>query len=161
VKIQLGGGLRHIEDIALAVEAGVSRVVVGTAAIEDPTFAVDALNRFGRLVTFALDVAGDKLMTHGWQRTASQSAAEFSDYLVRSGADTVIYTDINRDGMGTGVDWFTARDLAQKTGLEFIASGGVASLDDIRKVKEAGLSGVIIGRALYDHSFTLVEALSC
>jgi phosphoribosylformimino-5-aminoimidazole carboxamide ribotide isomerase len=161
VRIQFGGGIRQIEDITLAIDAGVSRVVIGTAAIENPAFVAHALGRFGQQVAFALDAVGNRLMTHGWKKTASQSVSEFGDYLAYCGAATVIYTNISRDGMGTGVDWFKAKELARQTGLEVIASGGVVSLDDVRMVRENDLSGIVIGRALYENLFTLDEALSC
>jgi phosphoribosylformimino-5-aminoimidazole carboxamide ribotide isomerase len=161
VEIQLGGGLRSLEEIDLALEAGAARVVVGTAAIEDPTFAARALERFGRQVAFALDAAYGHLKTHGWRKESAQSVIEFGRFLANQGASTVIVTDIDRDGMATGVDWGSAADLAGKTGLAVIASGGVASLTDIRNAKKAGLAGIIVGRALYEKRFTLSEALSC
>ena len=161
VNIQFGGGLRRIDDIAIALEAGVSRAVVGTAAIEEPGFAASAVKRFDRQVAFALDAEGGRLKTHGWQRAVSQSVNGFAAYLASCGAETVIYTDISRDGMETGVDWLAAKELVQQTGFEVIASGGVASLADVKKVRETDLSGVIIGRALYENNFTLTEALAC
>ncbi len=161
VNIQFGGGLRRIEDIVQALEAGVSRVVIGTAAIEEPEFAARVLQRFGGQVAFALDMAGGRLRTHGWRKETSQPGRDFANYLVELGAETVIYTDVIRDGMGVGVDWLVAKELAQETGLGVIASGGVASILDIRAVRDAALSGVIVGLALYEGNFTLREALAC
>ena len=161
VKIQFGGGLRDLRQIASILEAGVSRVVVGTAILEDPAFAKQASRKFGAQLAFALDVGKGRLRSHGWQKASTQSAMEFAEYLASRGAATLIYTDINRDGMGTGLDWLTAKELGERSGLKIIASGGVASLADVVAAKAAGLSGVIIGRALYEKRFTFSEALSC
>ncbi len=161
IGIQYGGGVRSLEELDLALEAGAARVVVGTAAIEEPAFAARALKRFGHRVAFALDAANGRLKTHGWRKDSVETVIEFGRYLAIQGASSVIYTDIGRDGMASGVDWQTAADLAEKTGLEVTAAGGVASLADVRGAKNAGLSGIIIGRALYEKRFTLSEALSC
>lgn len=160
VKIQLGGGLRTKEQIAAAFDWGVSRVVLGTAVMENPAFGEAVLNRFGgEKIAFGLDALGQELMSRGWRTHSGLKAAELGVRLARAGAGTLIYTNIQKDGMGTGVDWENAHRLADRTGLHVIASGGVGALDDIAKVREAGLSGVILGRALYEGRFSLKEAL--
>jgi phosphoribosylformimino-5-aminoimidazole carboxamide ribotide isomerase len=158
--VQFGGGLRSLQDIDLVLNSGISRVVLGTAVIENPSFAEKVLATFGgERVSFGLDAIGRKLMSRGWQTPAEVDLYTLADRLVNSGAKTVIYTNILKDGMESGVDWQTASELSQRTGLEVIASGGTNNLQDIRDVRAAGLAGVIVGRALYEGKFQLKEAL--
>lgn len=160
VKIQLGGGIRTIEQIKAVLALGVSRIVLGTAVIENPAFGVQMLERFGgEQVAFGFDALGDELMSRGWQSASGVSMYALAGQLAEAGAKTLIYTNIKKDGMQTGVDWQNTKKLADRTGLEVIASGGVAALADIENVRQAGLAGVIVGRALYEGNFTLKEAL--
>ncbi len=162
LQIQFGGGLRDFNTIENALSAGVSRVVIGTAAIADRVFTSQIIQEFGaNSVAFALDARRGKLMTHGWQHSSGQDIADFALFLAEIAAKYVVYTNIGRDGMGSGIDWQTAKDISMDTQLSVIASGGVASLSDVRLVKSAGLNGVIIGRALYDNQFSLEEVLAC
>lgn len=162
VQIQFGGGLRDAEAIEGALKAGVARAVVGTAAIEDQRFAELIVGQFGpKRVAFALDARNGRLATRGWQAYSNHSLDGFAGFLSRCGAKYLIYTNIRRDGMGTGVDWQGAKQIAKRTGLQVIASGGVARLEDVKMIKRAGLNGVIIGRALYENQLSLAEVLAC
>ena len=162
IRIQLGGGIRDLRTIENLLDWGITRVVLGTLVIENPAFAKRAILEFGAdQVVFGLDARDGELKTHGWRESSEQTLPGFAAYLAANGAKIIIYTDISRDGMGSGVDWKTAKRLTRETGLEVIASGGVSSLQDVKNVKAAGLAGVIIGRALYENEFTLQEALSC
>jgi len=161
LKIQLGGGIRSISHIENALSSGVSRVVLGTAVIEKPEFGGEVLARFGgEKIAFAFDVVDHELKTFGWQSHSDISMGTLAKTLAEAGAQTLIYTNIQKDGMQTGVDWEDAKLLADQTGLSVVASGGAASLDDIVMVRSAGLDGVIVGRALYEGNFTLAEALN-
>lgn len=160
VKIQLGGGLRSMEQINTALALGVSRVIVGTAVIENPSLGNELLNIFGaEKIAFGLDALGKDLMIHGWQSSSGKKIYELAHALAEAGAETLVYTNIQKDGMQTGVDWQKAQHLANETALRVIAAGGVNSLEDVLKVRSAGLAGVIIGRALYEGIFTLEEVL--
>jgi phosphoribosylformimino-5-aminoimidazole carboxamide ribotide isomerase len=162
LRIQFGGGLRDFKAIENALLAGVSRVVIGTAAIADRVFARRILQEFGaKSIAFALDARHGILMTQGWQHSSGQDLAEFTLFLAKIDAKHVVYTNVARDGMGSGIDWQRAKEIAMDTRLSVIASGGVASLSDVRRVKSAGLDGVIIGRALYDNQLSLAEVLAC
>ena len=162
ISTQLGGGLRSLKDIETALELGLTRVIIGTAALENPEFAEKVLNEFGpEKIVFGLDARDGVLMAHGWQNTSNHTLFEFASVLKNIGADTIIYTNIATDGMGSGNDTHNTRELAEKSGLDVIASGGIASLEDVSNVKKAGLSGVIIGRALYEKQISLKEALAC
>jgi phosphoribosylformimino-5-aminoimidazole carboxamide ribotide isomerase len=160
-KIQLGGGIRTAAQIRSALSLGVARVVLGTAVIENPDFGEETLNVFGgEKIAIGLDALGQELMTRGWQARSGMSLISLAERLAAAGARTAIYTNINNDGMQTGVDLQTTKRLAEETGLEVIASGGVASLNDIARVRKAGLAGVIVGLALYEENFRLEEALN-
>lgn len=162
VKIQYGGGMRSLDGIEKILSSGVSRVVIGTAALENPDFSEKVLGAFGlQRIAFALDAFNGELMTRGWRQGSGLSMMDFAQTLADNGARTLIYTNIHKDGMQTGVDWEIARQLAENTGLEVIASGGVVKLEDVRDVRASQLGGVIVGRALYENNFTLQEALEC
>ena len=161
VKIQLGGGIRTASQIEAALTLGVSRVILGTAVIENPTFGIEVIDRFGGdKIVFGFDAHGQELMSRGWQSHTGINMITLAKTLVQAGAQTLIYTNIRKDGMQTGVDWKSTKQLADQTGLSVIASGGTATLKDIAKVRAAGLAGVIIGRALYEGNFSLQEALN-
>lgn len=161
VKIQVGGGLRTIEQIRAALEMGVSRIVLGTAVIENPNFGEKILGEFGgEKIAFGFDALGDELMSRGWQSSSGMEMKPLAERLAQAGAKTLIYTNILKDGMQTGVDWKNAKNLADQTGLDVIASGGTTNLADVEAVCKAGLAGVVIGRALYEGNFSLVEAIN-
>jgi phosphoribosylformimino-5-aminoimidazole carboxamide ribotide isomerase len=161
VKVQIGGGFRKVEEVASAFSLGVSRIVIGTAVIENPPLGRQLIDQFGAdRIAFGLDALDQNLMSHGWRTNSGISVENLAEELAHAGAQTLIYTNIQRDGMQTGVDWGYARRLAEQSALQVIASGGVATLEDIGNVCSAGLSGVIIGKALYEGNFSLQEALN-
>lgn len=161
VKIQLGGGFRSLEQIAAAIDMGVTRVVLGTSVIENPDMGIEVINKFGgEKIAFGFDAIGQELMSRGWGASSGLSMTVLAEKLALAGAQTIIYTNIKKDGMQTGVDWKNALQLADQTGMSVIASGGTAKLEDISRVREAGLAGVIVGRALYEGNFSLKEALN-
>ncbi|MCB2178379.1 1-(5-phosphoribosyl)-5-[(5-phosphoribosylamino)methylideneamino]imidazole-4-carboxamide isomerase [bacterium] len=160
VKIQLGGGVRTIQQIKNALEMGVSRVVLGTAIIENPAFGEEVLDTFGgEKIALGFDAVGEQLMSQGWQSASGVRALPLAGRFAQAGAKTLIYTNILKDGMQSGVDWEYAKTISDQTGLEVIASGGTTQLTDVEAVRKARLAGVIIGRALYEGNFTLKEAI--
>lgn len=161
VRVQVGGGLRTEEAIDEMLAWGAARVVIGTKAATDPALVERLLARHGpgRLAV-GIDAKDSRVAVRGWTEVFDLTAVELAQRVQAQGARTVIYTDVARDGMLTGPDVEGARALAA-LGLDVIASGGVASLDDLRRVRAAGLAGAIVGRALYEGRFTLVEALAC
>ncbi len=162
VSVQFGGGLRTLSAIEGALLTGVERVVLGTSAIEQISFAQSALQQFGpERVAFGLDAMRGELMTHGWQSGSLKSCRAYADTLAEIGAQILIFTNISKDGMGVGVDWQGAQAITKISGLQVIASGGVAALGDVLDVRAAGLDGVIVGRALYEKHFSLQEAIAC
>jgi phosphoribosylformimino-5-aminoimidazole carboxamide ribotide isomerase len=161
-RVQFGGGLRSLPDLELAFSTGVSRCILGTAAIENPALVKQALNAFGaEKVVIGIDSRNDQVMGRGWRTKSDLSPLELGAQMAELGIQILIFTNILRDGIGTGVDLENTRILAEETGLEVIASGGVRNLEDVKAVKDARLSGVIIGRALYEKQIILQEALAC
>jgi len=160
LRIQFGGGLRSLESIHQALDLGVSRVVLGTAAVKNPGLIETALEAFGpERVAVGIDARQGEVRTHGWKEIAAVTGMELARQWADEGGRWIIFTDIARDGMGSGLNLEATVQLAQTTGLNVIASGGVASLEDVRRAYQAGLSGVIIGRALYEGQVTLEDAL--
>jgi phosphoribosylformimino-5-aminoimidazole carboxamide ribotide isomerase len=163
VEVQLGGGLRDLDTIERFIDDGVARVVIGTAAVKNPGFLQDACSAFGGHVIVALDARDGKVATDGWSKLTGHDvvdlASKFEDY----GVDSILYTDIGRDGMMTGVNIEATVALARAVSVPVLASGGVASLADIEAlcaVEEDGVAGVILGRALYEGTLDFIAALA-
>jgi phosphoribosylformimino-5-aminoimidazole carboxamide ribotide isomerase len=163
LQIQLGGGLRTMTDMEEALGLGLARVILGTVAVEEPSLVAEAVQRFGaKRIVVGIDARRGRAATHGWQEISSISATELAFRVRELGVERVVYTDIARDGMLGGVNVEAVRELAQRTGLKVIASGGVSSLDDLCRLKEveaSGVEGVIIGQALYTGALELREAI--
>jgi phosphoribosylformimino-5-aminoimidazole carboxamide ribotide isomerase len=163
-KVQFGGGIRALADMARALDAGVSRVILGTAAIENPDLVAQAINQFGLAqVAVGIDALDGVVKTRGWMKETAVTPQQLGQQMKELGIQTIIYTDISRDGVLTGINAEATAQLAQDTGLHVIASGGVATLDDIRRcgaLADQGVIGVITGRAIYDGRIDLKEAFA-
>lgn len=158
VKVQFGGGLRDQASLRTAFDAGIRRAVIGTAAIESPALVDWALETFGpERVAVGIDARDGVVRIRGWEQSAGIGALELARDLRAGGLKWCNFTDVARDGLQTGVNLPATQALAEATGLNVVASGGVASLDDVRRVRAARLAGVIIGRALYEGNFSLSE----
>jgi phosphoribosylformimino-5-aminoimidazole carboxamide ribotide isomerase len=163
VPVQFGGGLRALGDVAEMIDAGVGRVVIGTIAVENPATMIEMVKRFGEQVCVGVDARAGQVMTRGWEQRATLSAVALAKSVAAAGVKRIIYTDIARDGMLTGLNVAQTCEVARASGLQVTASGGVASRDDIKQLMSAGeplVDSVIIGKALYENRFTLEEALS-
>jgi phosphoribosylformimino-5-aminoimidazole carboxamide ribotide isomerase len=159
-QVQFGGGLRSFDSVSQALNLGVSRIVFGTIAVEEPDVIKSALEKFGAgKIAVGIDARDGVVRVHGWQSNGGISAQDLVLQMRILGLCTVIFTDISRDGMGQGLNVSATRGLADISGLEVIASGGVHTIDDVVAAKEAGLSGVIVGRALYEGTIDLKTAL--
>ncbi len=163
-KVQFGGGVRTLDDIERALEAGATRIILGTAAIENPALLGQAVAHFGaHQVAVGIDARNGRVQTRGWLKDTPVTPAELGKRARALGVRIAIYTDINRDGVLTGVDADATATLAQATGLQVIASGGVATLEDIHNCHSLagqGVIGVITGRAIYDGRIALAEAIA-
>ena len=161
VKVQLGGGIRDMTSLQSALELGVARVVIGTAFIEAPEFVAMALARFGPdHLVLGIDARDGVVHARGWRSSTGLLAIDLAQRWATMGGRWVVHTDIARDGMGTGVNVKASAGLASISHLQVIASGGVRTLQDVRDARDAGLAGVIIGRALYEGQVDLAAALA-
>jgi phosphoribosylformimino-5-aminoimidazole carboxamide ribotide isomerase len=161
-KVQIGGGIRSMGDVSFYLDAGVDRVILGSAAVSNPEFVRDALKRYGgSKIAIGLDARDGYVATEGWLETSHIRAVDLAKRLVEEGAETFIFTDISKDGMLQGPNVEAIGELARITEKEVIASGGVSSLDDLVSLKKdvRNIAGAIIGKALYTGRFTLSDAL--
>jgi phosphoribosylformimino-5-aminoimidazole carboxamide ribotide isomerase len=159
-KVQFGGGIRSLQMIENALNLGMSRVVLGTIAIEQPDVIAEALKRFGpEKIAVGIDARDGLVRVRGWKENSRIFATDLARQMRTLGLRIVIYTDVSRDGLGTGLNIPSTRELADVSGLDVIASGGVHTLDDLSAAREANLSGVIIGHALYEGTVDLKDAL--
>lgn len=161
-KVQIGGGIRTEEDILHYLNNGVSRVIIGSVAVSNPEFAIEMIQKYGDKIAIGLDAKDGYVATHGWLDTSSVTAVELGKRLADAGAATFIFTDIATDGMLSGPNVAAVEKLALETGKSVIASGGVSELADLRVLKELvdkGVSGAIVGKAIYEGRFSVPEAL--
>jgi phosphoribosylformimino-5-aminoimidazole carboxamide ribotide isomerase len=165
VPVQTGGGVRTVDDAAALLGAGVTRVVVGTAAVERPELVAELADRWPGRVAVGLDHRDGEVRLRGWLEGAGQRVADLIPAAVAAGAVAVIVTDISRDGKLAGPDVTGLAGLLELTGAPLVASGGVASLDDLRLLAAVragghGLEGVIVGKAIYEGAFTVADAVA-
>jgi len=161
IDIQFGGGLRTMSDVEKAIDTGVSRVVLGTVAVNSPELVFEAINKYGEnRIGLALDAQHGYVHTHGWKKETPIDPVSLGKDMFELGVRTCVYTNIEMDGGLGGVDLAGTKNFAEDTKLRVIASGGISSLDEIRAVRQSGLYGVIIGKALYEGKFGLEGALS-
>ncbi|PFO02667.1 1-(5-phosphoribosyl)-5-[(5-phosphoribosylamino)methylideneamino]imidazole-4-carboxamide isomerase [Bacillus sp. AFS076308] len=158
-KVQIGGGIRSEEDILHYLENGVDRVIIGSIAVSNPEFAIEMIQKYGAKIAVGIDAKNGYVATHGWLDTSSVKAFELGKRFADAGAETFIFTDIATDGTLAGPNIDAVCEMAEVTGKTVIASGGVSSLADLQAIASKGISGAIVGKALYENRFTLKEAL--
>jgi len=152
-KIQIGGGIRTIEDISRWIELGVDKVVMGTAAVENTDLLKTACDKFKNKIAVALDVKDGLIALSGWKKQTNISALDFLKKIQNIGVSRIIYTDINRDGTKQGPNIKDTVELSNKSTIPLVISGGVSSLEDIKKIKsqsDSNIEGVIVGKSIYD-----------
>lgn len=162
VKVQIGGGIRTEDDINHYLENGVTRVIIGSIAVSDPEFAEEMVKKYGSQIAIGLDAKNGMVATHGWLNTSEVTAIDLGKRFAEAGAETFIFTDIATDGTLAGPNLEATRQLALETGKSVIASGGVSSLDDLKALKKFngdGISGAIVGKAIYEGRFSVKSAL--
>lgn len=161
--VQAGGGLRTLEDVEEVLAAGASRAVLGTVALEDEAALAGACRRYGERIAVSLDARGGELAAHGWTVGTGVPVLDVVSAFEKAGVSLFIYTDVTRDGTMSGPNLDGLRRLSEATSLPIVASGGIGSLEELQSVarlKGEGVSGAIIGRALYEQKFTLKDALA-
>lgn len=159
--VQTGGGIRSMETIEAYLENGVSRVILGTSAVKQPQLVKDAVAKYGDKIVVGIDAKDGMVAISGWEVKSEFDAIEFARKMQDLGVKHIIYTDISRDGMLSGPNLKAMEEMARALEIEVIASGGVSCLQDVKDLKNTGVSGVIIGKALYTGNLSLKEALSC
>jgi len=161
--VQLGGGIRTLEHIEAWLSRGLARVILGTVAVRDPVLVLEACKRFPGQVAVGIDAKGGKVAVEGWAEASELGVIELAKRFEGAGVAAIIYTDIDRDGILAGINWASTLELANAVSIPVIASGGLASMDDIKRMLEpdaAKLEGAISGRALYDGRIDPAEALA-
>ena len=162
MKVQLGGGIRSMEDIERWLDKGLARVILGTVAVRDPDLVRAAAKRFPGQIAVGIDAKGGRVAVEGWAETSELTVVDLARQFEDAGVAAVIYTDVDRDGILTGINWDATIDLAEQVSIPVIASGGLASLADVVRLTMPDakrLEGAISGRALYDGRIDPKEAL--
>lgn len=159
VPVQTGGGVRSLEDVTARIEAGASRVIIGTAAVKNPELVKAAVELYGDKIAVGVDAKDGMVAIKGWEEVSNISAVDLCLKMKGYGVNTVIYTDISKDGMMQGPNIDSTKALIDSTGMDIIASGGVSKIEDVQNVCDINAAGVIIGKALYNGAMQLSEVL--
>ncbi|HEX2925363.1 MAG TPA: 1-(5-phosphoribosyl)-5-[(5-phosphoribosylamino)methylideneamino]imidazole-4-carboxamide isomerase [Ruminiclostridium sp.] len=159
IPVQMGGGVRSLETIEAYLSGGLSRVILGTSAVNNHEMLTAALKEYKSQIAVGIDAKDGMVAIHGWEKTSGYTAVEFAREVEALGAKTIIYTDISRDGMLKGPNLEAMKEMADSVSMEVIASGGVSHLGDITDLKTTGVRGVIVGKALYTGNLSLKEAI--
>lgn len=161
VPIQLGGGIRSREAVKNMLELGISRVIIGTKAVENPEFIRDLVNEFGsERIVIGVDAKDGMVAIEGWEKVSSLTALSLCMQMKEYQVEHIVYTDISKDGMLSGPNVEYTKKLTEETGMDIIASGGVSSMEDLKNLYQAGIHGAIIGKALYEKRVDLKEAVA-
>jgi len=161
IPLQLGGGIRRLETVEQVLELGVERAILGTAAIEDPDLIREACQKFGERIIVSIDARNGYVAIRGWRQRTRVTAVALAESMATLGVRRFVYTDIARDGTLTQPSFRAITRLVSRTNLPIIASGGISSLEHLRKLARLGVEGAIVGRALYTGDIDLREAIRC
>ncbi len=161
IPVELGGGIRDQEGIEKILELGVSEVIVGTAAVKNPAWIKAMIEKYGKKIIVSIDASKGFLATDGWEEVSNTKAIDYIRELESYGLNRIVYTDIAKDGMLSGPNFEIYEELSKESSIEIIASGGVTTLEDVKRLKEMDLYGAIVGKALYDGKLDLEEVLKC
>ena len=160
VPIQVGGGIRDEKRVKELLDLGINRVIVGTMAIENKELLKELIEKYkAEKIVVSIDAKNGKVATHGWEKVSDIDSVDLCKELEQIGVKTIVYTDISKDGMLEGPNFDIYKELSQKTSLDIIASGGVTSIDDVKRLLDMNMYGAIIGKALYDNRIDLKEVL--
>lgn len=156
---EIGGGVRSMETVEAYIGAGIDRVILGTAAVTDEKFLVDAVKEYGGRIAVGADIKDGRVAIKGWTEKSEYSCFDFFDKMQKIGVETVICTDVSKDGAMQGTNVELYRELSEKFSINICASGGVSSIDDVRRLRSLDLYGAIIGKAYYAGAVSLKEAI--
>ena len=156
---EVGGGIRNMPVVSKYLDAGIDRVIIGTAAVSDPDFLKEAVSQYGERIAVGIDIKDGYVAIKGWTEKSDFEAFDFCKKMEDTGVSTIICTDISKDGAMQGTNRQLYRDLSAEFSIDIIASGGVSNIDDIRQLREMNLHGAIIGKAYYTGAIRLKEAI--
>ena len=157
--IEIGGGIRDVETVQKYLSIGIDRIILGTAAVKDPEFLSEAINKYGDKIAVGVDIKDGMVAIKGWTEKSEFSGMEFCKKMQSIGVGTIICTDVSKDGAMKGTNLELYRELQSELGINITASGGVSSLDDVKALSDMGIYGAIIGKAYYTGAINLGEAL--
>lgn len=160
IPTQFGGGIRDLETITQLLKAGIERVVLSTSAVEEPSLIEEACRKFSECIIISIDAWEGKIATHGWRQETELNAIEFAESMLQLGVKRFIYTDISRDGTLTEPNFSAVSEIVNAIRRPIVAAGGISSLNHIRMLKQLGVEGVIIGKALYTGDINLKQAIA-
>lgn len=159
LSVEVGGGIRNMQTVSTYLENGVSRVILGTAAVKNPEFLREALEKYGEKIAVGVDLKDGKVAIKGWTEVSSENAFDFCEKMQKLGVKTIICTDISKDGAMQGTNLSLYRELSERFNLQIIASGGVSSMRDVENLAAMKLYGAIIGKAYYMKAIDLQKAI--
>ena len=159
LKVEIGGGIRDEETVKRYLDAGVMRVILGTAALNDPEFLESVCKKYGERIAVGADLKDGQVAVKGWLETSNVSGIEFLKKMESLGVKTIICTDISRDGAMRGTNRELYKELSEKFSMDIVASGGVSTIDDVKALSEMDLYGAIVGKAIYTGDIDLTEAI--
>lgn len=159
IPIQLGGGIRSMDTIEMLLQKGLSRVILGTAALNNPSLVKEAVKKFGDKIAIGIDARDGYVAVEGWQKSSKIEYIDFAKQMESIGVKTIIYTDISRDGTLSGPNFEATGKINDMVTCDIIASGGMKCIEDIKKLKKMNMYGAIIGKALYSGDISLTEAI--
>lgn len=161
IPVQLGGGIRTLENIKEVLDLGVYRAIIGTKAVENPDFIREAIDKFGaEHIVVGIDAKDGYVAIEGWEKLSDKTAVNMALAMKEMGVQTIVYTDISKDGMLTGPNVEQTKLLSDKTGIDIIASGGMSCMEDLENIYNAGIHGAIIGKAIYEKRIVLKDAVA-
>jgi len=160
IPVQLGGGIRSLETVGEMLKAGIERVILGTAAVEDPNFIAEACRRYRESIIVGIDARNGQVATRGWVKETDLTAVEFAKSMIKIGVSRFIYTDIERDGTLTEPNFSAIAAMIDTIGMPVIAAGGISSLNHLKMLQKLGAEGAIVGKALYTGAINLKQVIA-
>ena len=160
IPIEVGGGVRNMECVEKYLDNGVNRVIIGTSALSNPDFVKEAVSKYGERIVVGIDAKDGMVAVNGWEEVSTTSAIDLAKQMEKIGVKTIIYTDIATDGMLKGPNVQAMKEMTEAVSIDVVASGGVSSVDDIARLKDTGVEGAIVGKALYTDALCLKDAIN-
>ncbi len=159
IEVELGGGIRSMDDVEAVLALGVSRVIIGSAAVKNPTFVKEACEKYGDKIAVGIDALSGTVRTEGWMEDSGEDYLTFAKLMENYGVKTIIYTDIDKDGMLEGPNFEQLEKINREVSCNIVASGGVSTIEDVQKLRNMGIAEAIAGKAVYTGTLDLIQAI--